>query len=125
MRLFCYALVMPNFIILCFSDAEILNYTRTSCKNADDIIPNTRDKIYMIFIKMEKNNTESSWLGLAKCFKLWESEMRDFHNGLIRFWIKENHIIVIGSPESKYAHYKPEEIIPIEFKKEMRVIIRA
>ena len=105
-------------MLLCFSDAEILNYTRTSCKSADDIVPNTKDKIYAIFIKMEKNSKEKSWLGLARCFKLWELEMRDFHNGLIRFWIKGNHIVVIGSPESKYAHYKPKDISPIEiFKK--------
>ena len=94
-----------------------MNYARTSCKNADDIIPNTKDKVYVIFVKMEKKNREESWLGLAKCFKLWELEMRDFHNGLIRFWIKGNHIIVIGSPESKYAHYKQKYIIPVEIKK--------
>ena len=100
-----------------FSTAKVLKYARTSCKNADDIIPNTKGKVYVIFIKMEKKNREKSWLGLARCFKLWELEMRDFHNGLIRFWMKENHIVVIGSPESKYAHYKPKDIIPVEIKR--------
>lgn len=65
---------------------------------------------------MEKGNRDKSWLGLAKCFKLWDLEMRDFHNGLIRFWIKENHIIVIGSPESNYAHLRPKNITPIDIK---------
>ena len=108
---------MLQFVLLYFRDARTLNYAQNDCNNVDDIIPNTKGKVYVIFIKMEKNNKEESWLGLARCFKLWESEMRDFHSGLIRFWMKENHIIVIGSPDSKYAHYKPKEIIPIEIKK--------
>ena len=103
-------------IFLCFSNGEVLNHTKTSCKNADDIIPNTKGKVYVIFIKMEKNDYFNTWLRLAKCFKLWDDDFRDFHYGLIRFWIKENHIIVIGSPESRYAHYKPKNIIPVEIK---------
>ena len=70
---------------------------------------------------MEKVNRYKPWLRLATCFSLWDLDMRDFHNGLIRFWIKENHVIIIGSPESNYAHYKPKEIIPVDMAKKKSI----
>ena len=65
---------------------------------------------------MERDNRYRSWYPIARCFKLWDLDMRDFHNGLIRFWIKGNHIIVIGSPYSNYAHHKPKNVLPIDIK---------
>ena len=63
---------------------------------------------------MEKKDTYKSWLKIAKCFRLWDLDVRNFHNGLIRFWIKQNQMIVIGFPTSDYAHYKPEDILPVD-----------
>ena len=104
-------------LISLLSNAKILNYTATSCNSEDDIVPDTKGEVYLIFVKMKQNNKYESWFQIAKCFKLWDLDMRDFHNGLIRFWIKENHIIVIGSPDSDYSHYKPSDILPIDIKK--------
>ena len=65
---------------------------------------------------MEKKDADVSWLKIAKCFRLWDLDVRNFHNGLIRFWIKQNQMIVIGFPASDYAHYKPEDILPVDIK---------
>lgn len=66
---------------------------------------------------MEKNKTYATWTQIAKCLEIWDLDARDFHNGMIRFWIKGNHIIVIGVPNSNYASYKPNNIKSVEFKK--------
>eukprot|EP00795_Rhopilema_esculentum_P004726 gene4726-21025_t len=98
-------------------DAVVINYTKTTCKNEHDFIPNTTDATYVLYIKMTKEERYDNWLRVATCFRLWDLDMRDFHFGLIRFWIKNNHVIVIGAPESNYAHHKPKNIKPVEILK--------
>ena len=38
-----------------------------------------------------------------QCLHLWDLDPRGFHNGLWRFWLKHNHILVMGSPYSSYT----------------------
>lgn len=84
-------------------------------------MPDTKGKNYLLFIKMEKKDKYQTWMELATCFKLWDLDVRDFHNGLIRFWIKDNHIIIIGTPDSDYAFHKPKDIHPVEIKAKKKV----
>ena len=70
-----------------------------------------------------------------QCFHLWDLDARGFHRvglnknsclhhqllntnaflqGLWRFWLKSNHILVVGHPYSPYSNkYKPAGITPL------------
>eukprot|EP00112_Aurelia_sp_Birch-Aquarium-sp1_P013733 Seg2928.6 transcript_id=Seg2928.6/GoldUCD/mRNA.D3Y31 product="Protein O-linked-mannose beta-1 2-N-acetylglucosaminyltransferase 1" protein_id=Seg2928.6/GoldUCD/D3Y31 len=104
--------------------AEVLNHTKNQCTHKDDFIPNTKGKTYVAYIHLDKTEPDldeyfydidwyNTWLNLASCFNIWDINQRNFHNGAVRFWYKENHIIIIGVPWSVYSVHKPKNVTPI------------
>eukprot|EP00112_Aurelia_sp_Birch-Aquarium-sp1_P004363 Seg1493.5 transcript_id=Seg1493.5/GoldUCD/mRNA.D3Y31 product="Protein O-linked-mannose beta-1 2-N-acetylglucosaminyltransferase 1" protein_id=Seg1493.5/GoldUCD/D3Y31 len=75
-------------------NADLLDHTKNQCTHQKEFVPDTKDKTYVAYIRMEKVTSWDTWLGLARCFKLWDLDVRGYHKGMWRFWYKENHIIL-------------------------------
>ena len=69
-----------------------------------------------MYMKQNQEGDYETWNNLAKCYKLWDLDVRGFHKQMWRFWLKENRVIVIGT-SSPYAKYKPENVNPIYIPK--------
>ena len=122
---------MNVFPFLFRREAEVLNHTKNQCTHKADFIPNTKGKTYVAYIHLNKTEPDldelfydldwyNTWLNLASCFHIWDINQRNFHNGAVRFWYKENHIIVVGVPFSVYSVYKPKNVTPIFLPNEKR-----
>jgi len=101
-------------------NAEPLDHSKNQCTHKDDFVPNTKGKTYVVYIRMETRTSWDTWSGFARCFKIWDLDVRGFHNGMWRLWFKGNHIIFVGVPFSPYAIHKPKNIIPIYIPKEKK-----
>lgn len=98
-------------IKMLIKDAKVLNHTRPPCD--DDFIPNTKDDLYVMYINMTSDKDYTTWKHLAKCFHLWDLDVRGFHKSMWRLFLKTNHILIIGTPASPYSEYKPANVLPI------------
>ncbi|XP_052830859.1 protein O-linked-mannose beta-1,2-N-acetylglucosaminyltransferase 1 [Octopus bimaculoides] len=92
-------------------DAKLLNHSHPPC--SEDFVPNTKDEIYVMYINMTSDKDYTTWKHLAKCFHLWDLDVRGFHKSMWRLFLKTNHLIIIGSPASPYSEYMPANILPI------------
>ena len=103
------------------SQAELLDHSITPCTNPKDFIPDTQNKIYLFYIRMEHAHDYVTWTNVARCFRIWDLDARGFHKTLWRMWVKGNHVIYIGCPASPYCNQKPSNVEPIYMpKKETR-----
>ena len=99
---------------ICFcSEAEVLDHTKTPCANKDDFVPETQDKIYVFYITMKSAHDFQTWKNVASCLRMWDLDARGFHKSMWRFWIKKNHVLVVGCPASEYCSYKPVQLTPL------------
>ncbi|RWS31306.1 hypothetical protein B4U80_07268 [Leptotrombidium deliense] len=94
-----------------FEIGIILDHSKSPCDQ--DFIPDTVGKVYIAFIKMDDSKDYKTWLQVAKCFKIWDLDPRGYHKSLWRFFLKRNHILVVGVPSSPYSVFKPSHITPI------------
>lgn len=92
------------------SQAEVLDHSRTPCTNPKDFIPDTKDKVYVFYIRMEQPKDYTTWINVARCFRIWDLEARGFHKSLWRMWIKGNHVLYVGCPASPYCSHKPTNV---------------
>ncbi|CAI9736532.1 protein O-linked-mannose beta-1,2-N-acetylglucosaminyltransferase 1-like [Octopus vulgaris] len=92
-------------------DAKLLNHSHPPC--SEDFVPNTKDEIYVMYINMTSDKDYTTWKHLAKCFHLWDLDVRGFHKSMWRLFLKTNHLIIIGSPASPYSEYMPANVLPI------------
>lgn len=99
--------------LLSHSHAETLGKTKTPCTNPDNFIPDTQDKTYVLYIKMEYERDFKTWTNVASCLHMWDLDARGFHKCMWRFWLKKNHMLVVGCPASEYCSYKPAGLEPL------------
>ena len=95
------------------SQAELLDHSRTPCTNPKDFVPDTKNKIYLFYIRMDRSNDYTTWINVARCFRIWDLDARGFHKSLWRMWVKGNHVLYIGCPASPYCTHKPNDSKPI------------
>jgi beta-1,2-N-acetylglucosaminyltransferase len=98
--------------------AKLLDHKKTPCSDLKNFVPNTRGKIYIFYISMNHKRDHQTWTNVARCFTIWDLDVRGFHKSLFRLWYKKNHIIVVGCPASKYCSLKPDNIVPIDMPKD-------
>lgn len=93
--------------------AKVLDHSKSPCE--DKFIPEASKDgapdVYVMYIKQENNF--STWLQIAKCFKIWDLDGRGFHKSLWRLFINGNHLLVVGVPNSPYSSFKPAKVTPI------------
>ncbi|KAL5487412.1 hypothetical protein EMCRGX_G020007 [Ephydatia muelleri] len=93
-------------------DAVLLDHSKVPCD--DHFIPNTKNKIYVMYIEMQSERDFDHWMKVATCFKIWDLDARGFHKGLWRLWLKGNQVLVVGHPYSPYSSkYKPSDVKPL------------
>ena len=97
--------------------AELLDHTKNPCNNTD-FVPNSKDRVYVLYIKWAYKGDTETWLNVAECFNLWHMDIRGVHKLMWRFWIKRNEIFVVGS-RSPYVIHKPSHIEPLYLSDEM------
>jgi beta-1,2-N-acetylglucosaminyltransferase len=68
-------------------------------------------------MKMKRWDDSRNWQNAARCFKIWDMDVRGYHKSLFRFWIKGNHVMVIGCPDSPYCELKPSHVTPVDIHK--------
>ena len=91
--------------------AIVLDHSKSPCE--DNFIPDTRNEVYAMFIKMDRPGDYKTWLQVAKCFKIWDLDPRGYHKSMWRLWFKGNHILIVGVPNSPYSVFKPAKVTPI------------
>jgi len=68
----------------------------------------------VIYIDMIDRQDFSTWLKLAKCWRIWDLDARGQHNSMWRLFLGGKHTIVVGVPVSPYAKFKPPHLVPFK-----------
>nr|XP_006825422.1 PREDICTED: protein O-linked-mannose beta-1,2-N-acetylglucosaminyltransferase 1-like [Saccoglossus kowalevskii] len=97
------------------SKATVLDHTKSPCK--EDFVPDTTGETYVMYIKMSHEQDYETWTELAKCFHIWDLDVRGYHKATWRMFMKKNHLFIIGDPASQYSKYKPSFVTPIYLQK--------
>lgn len=91
--------------------AKVLDHSKDPC--SEDFIPNTEDEVFVLYIQMKTESDFETWKHLAKCYKLWDLDVRGFHKSMWRQFLHGKHIIMVGVPASPYSEFKPPEVTPV------------
>ncbi|XP_041357999.1 protein O-linked-mannose beta-1,2-N-acetylglucosaminyltransferase 1-like [Gigantopelta aegis] len=102
-----YEIVVTDLI----KSAQVLNHSISPCN--DTFIPDTKDKVYIMYISMKSPTDYSTWKAIAKCYHLWDLDVRGLHKSMWRLFLKHNHMLIVGCPASPYSEFKPADITPI------------
>lgn len=89
----------------------VLDHSKSPCE--ENFIPDTKGEVYVMFIKMNNLRDFTTWMQVAKCFKIWDLDARGYHKSMWRLYMKNNHLLVVGVPNSPYSSFKPARITPI------------
>ncbi|KAK3914406.1 Protein O-linked-mannose beta-1,2-N-acetylglucosaminyltransferase 1 [Frankliniella fusca] len=88
-----------------------LDHSKDPCD--ENFVPERKGEVYVLYIKMESPKDFSTWLQVAKCFRIWDLDARGYHNSMWRMRVKGSDIMVIGAPNSEYSKFKPAHITPM------------
>ncbi|PVD23743.1 hypothetical protein C0Q70_17016 [Pomacea canaliculata] len=95
--------------------AKVLDHSLDPC--SEEFIPpkesNSKDDPYLMFMHMETATDYTVWKYIAKCYHIWDLDVRGFHKSMWRLFLKGNHIIMVGHPASVYSELMPSDIQPI------------
>lgn len=104
-----------NEIKRLIQESKPLKRISDPCSN--NFIPSTKGRVYTLYIKYDNGDDSDTWLMLARCFKLWHTDVRGAYKMTFRFWLRQNHIIVIGS-SSPFFRYKTSDTPVFGLQKE-------
>ena len=91
-----------------------VDHSRSPCE--ENFIPDPTqgsESAHIVYIRMDHATEYSTWKQVAKCFHLWDLDVRGVHNAMWRFFLKERPVLVVGVPASPYAKHMPPSITPI------------
>ncbi|KAL5022574.1 hypothetical protein ScPMuIL_001729 [Solemya velum] len=91
--------------------AKVLDHSKSPCEK--DFIPQQQNVTNVMYIHMNSTTDYVTWNQIAKCFHLWDLDVRGFHKSMWRMFMGGNHLMIIGFPVSEYAKFKPDGIKPI------------
>ncbi|KAK2161829.1 hypothetical protein NP493_1555g00009 [Ridgeia piscesae] len=100
--------------------ATVLDHSKSPCE--ESFIPDTQDGTYVMYIKMNHASDYTTWKQVAKCFHLWDLDIRGVHKSMWRFFLKGNHVLVVGVPSSPYAKYMPSSVTPIYLEAKAKAV---
>lgn len=63
-----------------------------------------KNNIYTVFFAMAAWEDKNLFRTLAKCFMIWDLDVRGHHHGLWRFTCQDNHILMFGVPITRYMN---------------------
>uniref|UniRef100_A0A1B6FTU3 Protein O-linked-mannose beta-1,2-N-acetylglucosaminyltransferase n=1 Tax=Cuerna arida TaxID=1464854 RepID=A0A1B6FTU3_9HEMI len=100
-----------ELILRLITQGTVLDHSKSPCE--EDFVPDKKNEVFLMFIKMEDSKDFRTWLQVAKCFKIWDLDARGYHKSMWRMRLKGSELLVIGVPNSEYSKYKPNNITPI------------
>ncbi|KAK7601264.1 hypothetical protein V9T40_008705 [Parthenolecanium corni] len=100
-----------NLITNMIKNGEVVDHSKSPCEV--DFIPDVENKVLLVYIKMLHSRDFTTWLEIAKCFKIWDLDARGYHRSMWRLRLKGNEVLIIGVPSSDYSQYKPSNVTPI------------
>lgn len=100
-------------VLVCdlIKSAKVLDHSKDPC--AEDFIPQDQGETFVLYIKMKEPSDFETWKNLAKCYHLWDLDVRGFHKSMWRQFLKDKHIVIVGVPASPYSDLKPSDITPV------------
>ncbi|CAM9255842.1 unnamed protein product, partial [Lampetra fluviatilis] len=57
---------------------------------------------FVLYISMESESHWETWRQLAKCWGIWDLDLRGLHRGMWRLHHSTRHLMVVGVPHSPY-----------------------
>ncbi|CAG2186976.1 POMGNT1 [Mytilus edulis] len=100
-----------ELIVELIKSSAILDHTLDPCK--ENFIPHNQLEPHLMYISMNISTDYVTWKQLAKCYHLWDLDVRGFHKSMWRLFINGTPVMMVGVPASPYRVYKPENIKPI------------
>ncbi|CAH0382442.1 unnamed protein product [Bemisia tabaci] len=100
-----------KLVIQMIKKGVILDHSKSPCE--ENFLPDSKDSVFIMYIKMEAPKDHQTWLEVAKCFKIWDLDARGYHKSMWRLRMKKSELLVIGVPNSEYSVYKPANVTPI------------
>lgn len=96
--------------------ARLVDHSLDPCH--DDFIPpreenSSKEQTYVAYMHMESANDFTVWKHIAKCYHIWDLDVRGFHKSMWRLFLKGNPVILVGCPASVYSEFKPSDVQPI------------
>jgi len=91
--------------------ATVLDHSKSPCE--ESFIPETKGKSYVMYIRMDHATEYTTWKQIAKCFHIWDLDVRGVHKTTWRLFMKGNPLLVVGVPASPYSKYMPSSVTPI------------
>ncbi|XP_065206795.1 protein O-linked-mannose beta-1,2-N-acetylglucosaminyltransferase 1-like isoform X2 [Planococcus citri] len=102
-----YETLISNMI----KNGQVVDHSKSPCEK--DFIPDVKDTTLLVYIKMVHSRDFSTWLEIARCFRIWDLDARGYHRSMWRLRMKTSEVLVIGVPSSDYSQYKPANVTPI------------
>ena len=111
------SLLFYRYMTNMVKNAKPIDHTKKPCVDVG-FIPDTVSVLYVVYIKCPAQHITlcTTWLEMAKCYKIWDQNVRGYHQGSWRLWIKGNHVVVVSSLSPYFVH-KPKHLVPVELKK--------
>ncbi|XP_052257109.1 protein O-linked-mannose beta-1,2-N-acetylglucosaminyltransferase 1-like isoform X3 [Dreissena polymorpha] len=91
--------------------AKVLDHSKNPCD--EHFIPDYNDETFVLYIKMKTPQDYETWKQLARCYKLWDLDVRGFHKSMWRQFLHGKHLVIVGVPASPYSDLKPADVNPI------------
>lgn len=93
------------------SPRSLLTLTKHPLNN---VTSDHQEPHYVIYIEMIDKHDFSNWLKLAKCWRIWDLDVRGQHNSMWRLFLAKRPLLVAGVPASPYSRYKPKDLVPFK-----------
>ena len=92
--------------------AKVIDHSKKPCVD-NDFIPTTTSSLFVVYIKCRQVADCVTWLKIAKCFRIWDQNVRGYHQGVWRLWIKGSHVVFVSNLSPHFKH-KPLKVVPLE-----------
>ncbi|CAC5410943.1 POMGNT1 [Mytilus coruscus] len=89
-----------ELIVELIKSSVILDHTLDPCK--ENFLPHNQLEPHLMYISMNISTDYVTWKQLAKCYHLWDLDVRGFHKSMWRLFINGTPVIMVGVPASPY-----------------------
>ncbi|XP_061192608.1 protein O-linked-mannose beta-1,2-N-acetylglucosaminyltransferase 1-like [Saccostrea echinata] len=90
--------------------AKVVDHTKDPCDSS--LIPKNQDTVHVLYIQMQHPTDFTTWKQLAKCYHLWDLDVRGLHKSMWRLYLNGTPVMLVGVPHSPYHTHKPSNVTP-------------
>ncbi|XP_062594175.1 protein O-linked-mannose beta-1,2-N-acetylglucosaminyltransferase 1-like [Saccostrea cucullata] len=94
--------------------AKVVDHSKDPCDSS--LIPKNQDTVHVLYIQMQHPTDFTTWKQLAKCYHLWDLDVRGYHKSMWRLYLNGTPVIMVGVPNSPYHTHKPSNVTPFVLK---------